>query len=377
MSNKDFYKNLWIQYMPIHQVLLDDSVFHQVPADWHIIVTDVENSTAAVAAGNHQLVNLAATGSIVACLNIAREKDIMIPFFFGGDGATILVPDAILEDCLHALVLHQENCLTNFDFFLRVDSCRVEAMYDQGARLTIAKLKINDLHTIPVILGDALQKAEDEVKDKNRKLELATIPYNLNLTGMECKWDKIEAPQKENEIVTLIIASSTTASQSQVYSDVLSKMEFIYGDVKRRHPITIEKLKMINSLSQLKNEVIMKFSKVKWLEIIATSLRSVIARWYLKNNEKGRNYLKELPQLTESLMIDGTINTVISGTVEQRQLLLTELEKMKQNGLLKYGYHISKTSVLSCYVTAIDDYHVHFLDGDYGGYTQAAQVFKM
>lgn len=154
-------------------------------------------------------------------------------------------------------------------------------------------------------------------------------------------------------------------------------MEFIYGDVKRRHPITIEKLKMINNLSQLKNEVIMKFSKVKWLEIIATSLRSVIARWYLKNNEKGRNYLKELPQLTESLMIDGTINTVISGTVEQRQLLLTELEKMKQNGLLKYGYHISKTSVLSCYVTAIDDYHVHFLDGDYGGYTQAAQVFKM
>lgn len=187
MSSVHFYKNLFIQYLPIHEVLLEESLFKKVPEDWHIIVTDVENSTAAVAAGNHQLVNLVATGSIVACLNIAREKDIMIPFFFGGDGATILVPDTILEDCLHALVLHQENCLTNFDFFLRVDSCRVKAMYDQGARLTIAKLKINDLHTIPVILGDALQKAEDEVKDKNRKLELATIPYNLNLTGMECK----------------------------------------------------------------------------------------------------------------------------------------------------------------------------------------------
>ncbi|MGJ8685150.1 MAG: DUF3095 family protein [Nonlabens sp.] len=376
MSTAHFYKNLHIQRASIQDVIEDQSIFKNVPENWNIIVTDVENSTAAVAAGNHQLVNLAATGSIVACLNIAREKEIMIPFFFGGDGATILVPDEILHECLHALILHQENCKTNFNFFLRVDSCKVGEMYEKGATLKLAKVKINELHTIPVVLGDALQMAEDVVKAMNRKIELAAIPYNLNLKGMECKWDKIAPPIDDNEILTLIIIAQRTDLQSEVYSAVLSRMEAIYGDVKKRHPISLEKLKMINSLSQIKNEVLMKFSKLKWKEILGSIARSAMARFYLKNNDKGRNYLKELPELTESLMLDGTINTVISGTIKQRELLLAELDEMKNKGLLRYGYFTSTTSVLSCYVTAIDDYHVHFLDGDHGGYTQAAQILK-
>ncbi|EAS19257.1 conserved hypothetical protein [Flavobacteria bacterium BBFL7] len=375
--NNDFYRNLLIQHIPIHEVLLDPSLFENVPENWNIIVTDVQNSTAAVSAGNHQLVNLAATGSIVACLNIARENQVMIPFFFGGDGATIIVPDKILKQCLHALILHQENCQSNFNFFLRVDSCKVSDMYAKGATLKITKVKLNDLHTIPVVLGDALQMAEDDVKSKSRKIELSDMPYNLNLKGMECKWDKIAPPVDNNEILTLIINAQSTELQSAVYSDVLSKMEFIYGDVKKRHPITIEKLIMINSLGQLKNEVLMKFSELKWVEVFASAIRSFMARWYLKNNPKGRNYLKELPELTESLMVDGTINTVISGTSKQRELLLYELQKMKEQGLLHYGYYVSKTSVLSCYVTAIDDYHVHFLDGDQGGYTQASKLLKV
>ncbi|GAL01173.1 Mlr3260 protein [Nonlabens ulvanivorans] len=236
---------------------------------------------------------------------------------------------------------------------------------------------MNDLHIIPVVLGDALQMAEDEVKSKSRKIGLTNIPYNLNLKGMECKWDKIAPPVDSNEILTLIIKAQTTALQSTVYSEVLTKMEFIYGDVKKRHPITIEKLIMINSLGQLKNEVLMKFSELKWVEVFTSAIRSFIARWYLKTNEKGRNYLRELPELTESLMVDGTINTVISGTAKQRELLIFELQAMQDKNLLRYGYYVSNTSVLSCYVTAIDDYHVHFLDGDQGGYTQASKLLKL
>ena len=227
MTNNDFYRNLFIQHMPIQEVLLDPSLFENVPDNWNIIVTDVQNSTAAVGAGNHQLVNLAATGSIVACLNIARDHQVMIPFFFGGDGATIIVPDLILKECLHALILHQENCQSNFDFFLRVDSCKVGDMYKKGATLKITKVKLNDLHIIPVVLGDALQMAEDEVKSRSRKMTLFDIPYNLNLKGMECKWDKIAPPVDDNEILTLIIKAETTNLQSSIYSEVLSKMETI------------------------------------------------------------------------------------------------------------------------------------------------------
>lgn len=376
MTTKDFYRDLQVQQIAVHDVLKKQEAFKDVPANWNIIVTDVENSTAAVAAGNHQLVNLAATGSIVACLNISRAHGIEIPFFFGGDGATILVPDDIVEECLHVLVLHQQNCFTNFDFFLRVDSCKVSAMYDKGAILKMTKAQLNDLHIIPVVIGNALQMAENVVKSAHRKIGLSTTPYVLNLQGMECKWDNIQPPVRHNEILTLIIIAQDYKAQSKVYSEVLARIESIFGDVKKRHPIALEQLKMMNNLGQFKNEILMKFSKLKWIELIASIARSTMARWYLKKNHIGRNYLKELPQLTESLMIDGAINTVISGSLEQRKDLLAYLQSQQEQGVLRYGYFTSTTSVLSCYVTAMDDYHIHFLDGDKGGYTQAAQILK-
>jgi len=296
--------------------------------------------------------------------------------FFGGDGATIIVPDRILAACLHALILHQENCEFNFDFFLRVDHLKLSQLYELGHSLRIAKVKINDLHVIPVVLGDALQEAEEIVKSTNRKITLEPLPFNLDLKGMECKWDRIAPPVEKTIIITLIVKATSTHLQAEVYGKVLEKLQQIFGDVTSRHPITTEKLVMINKISQLKNEVIMKLSGFRWFAMLQSIVRSIIARWYLKNTTKGIKYLRELPQFSESLMLDGSINTVIAGTTPQKDLLLSFLEGLKKQGLLTYGYHISDRSVLSCYVTAIDDYHVHFLDGDYGGYTKAAQVFK-
>ncbi|WP_417786530.1 DUF3095 family protein [Tenacibaculum sp.] len=56
-----------------------------------------KGSTAAVESGYSELVNLIASGSIIAALNIASKYEIDIPFFFGGDGATLLVPSVLLE----------------------------------------------------------------------------------------------------------------------------------------------------------------------------------------------------------------------------------------------------------------------------------------
>jgi len=81
LTNAHFYKNLFSQVGPLKQLITKASCFTDVPDSWHILVTDVENSTAIFEKGNQQLVHLAATGSIVACLNIARAQGIAIPFF--------------------------------------------------------------------------------------------------------------------------------------------------------------------------------------------------------------------------------------------------------------------------------------------------------
>ena len=68
-------------------LLIEDHQFYNIPDTWHVIIIDIKNSTSAVQNYLHKTVNLIATGSIVAVLNVAHKSNILVPFFFGGDGA--------------------------------------------------------------------------------------------------------------------------------------------------------------------------------------------------------------------------------------------------------------------------------------------------
>lgn len=80
--------------------------------------------------------------------------------------------------------------------------------------------------------------------------------------------------------------------------------------------------------------------------------------------------------MSDTLVIDGKINTVISGTRAQRKALQDFLNEMESEGQLYYGMHLSRASVMSCYVRDFKDSHIRFVDGSEGGYTQAAKMLK-
>ena len=100
-----------------------------------------------------------------------------------------------------------------------------------------------------------------------------------------------------------------------------------------------------------------------------------MAYFYFKT-KKGKRYLHNLVDLSDTLVIDGRINTVISGTSQQRELLETALNKIERDGEIIYGLYVSKESVMSCYVRNLSDKHIHFVDGAEGGYTKAAGKIK-
>ena len=97
--------------------------------------------------------------------------------------------------------------------------------------------------------------------------------------------------------------------------------------------------------------------------------------FYFKT-KKGKVYLHNLVDMSDTLVIDGKINTVISGNAQQREWLQTALNKIEADGEILYGLFVSKESVMSCYVRNMNDRHVHFVDGAEGGYTKAAGVIK-
>lgn len=109
--------------------------------------------------------------------------------------------------------------------------------------------------------------------------------------------------------------------------------------------------------------------------LIKTWLTSLIGILYFRT-KPGKTYLTQLVEMSDTLVIDGRINTVISGTKKQRELLEVALNDLERNGYIRYGLYVSKESVMSCYVRSMDEKHVHFVDGSEGGYTKAAGMLK-
>jgi hypothetical protein len=377
MKNNLFYANLENHKEPVNELLLKTDLFKQIPDDWYIVVTDIKGSTASVKNGLSEIVNLIATGSIIAALNIASKHIIDIPFFFGGDGATILIPSILLPEIMEALTLHKENIKKEFDIYLRVGNIPVSHVYKNKQTLKIAKASINKLHTIPIVLGNGLHFAEKLIKSKDKILNKSnTKKNNLDLDGMECRWNKISPPEKSNEVVSLLVNVLSESKQASIFQKILKKTDEVYGSLNNRNPISVSKLKLNFNYQKIRTELKAGNKKFGVINFIKVWITGVIGKYFYLPNAKGKKYLNELTQLSDILVIDGRINMVISGTAKQRQLLTEYLDDLEEKELIIYGIHISNKSIMSCYVRNRDAKHIHFVDGGSSGYTRAAEILK-
>ncbi|MEM6807529.1 MAG: DUF3095 domain-containing protein [Bacteroidota bacterium] len=375
-KSEGFYTNLPLQKTSVNKLVGNPDHFQQIPPDWEIILTDIKQSTKAVAEGKHSLVNLVATGSIIAALNIAYREGISIPFFFGGDGATLIIPKRLRSTILDALYEHSQNTRENFELILRVGSMPVAQVYEADFKLKISKVSMSPIYDIPIILGEGLKFAESQIKsDKETEQHSGKTGY-LNLEGMECRWDKIKPPLNHFEVISLLLESKEEAEQGRVYKEVLDIIEKIYGSQEQRQPISIQSLKLSSSLEKIRTEMKVRLGKNKFSYLMENWLRTLIGKLYFRVNKNGQAYLSNLVKLSDTLVIDGRINTVISGNEKQRKQLIEKLDELEGKGDLIYGLHTSPESIMSCYVRDRKDQHIHFVDGSGGGYTQAAKVFK-
>ncbi|HKG06098.1 MAG TPA: DUF3095 family protein [Pedobacter sp.] len=376
-NSDQFYSELQANQIALPELLVRDELFFEVPADWHVMITDIRNSTVAVLGGMHETVNLVATGSIVTVLNIVLKASMTVPFFFGGDGATFIVPSAVLGRCLSALKLYQSNVLANFNFDLRVGTIPVGQIYANGESLSISKYSTSGMFVIPVVLGNGLSYAEKLIKGADYLLgEIETANEELDLTGMQCRWDKIAPPENNYEIVTLLAVATKAAHQPKVFAKVMLQIDTIYGIPDKRQPISLPKLKLTTTFNKLETELRATTGHTNPIRMVGMWLKSVLGYFYFKT-EKGRKYLRSMIEMSDTLVIDGKINTVISGTEAQRLSLQNALDKLEAEGEIVYGLYVSRESVMSCYVRDMEDSHIHFVDGGEGGYTKAAGLMKL
>ena len=96
VSSDDFYRDL-IGFEGFSHITAPEH-YRDAPEEWYVLLTDVMGSTQAIEAGKYKEVNLIGAAAIMAMLNVAEGHD--LPYVFGGDGTTMLIPPSLLPKAL-------------------------------------------------------------------------------------------------------------------------------------------------------------------------------------------------------------------------------------------------------------------------------------
>ena len=382
-DNEDFYANL-----PVLENFVDithSENFYAVPKDWAVIITDIADSTKAIEAGRYKDVNLLGACSIIVILNLVGELE--IPFVFGGDGASILIPSKFIEGAEQALLAVQKLADEEFHLTLRASVVPMEAI-TSNYEIKIAKLYISENYNQAILRGGGISYATQLVKDKaitdfySPKPEKSAI---ADFSGLECRWQDI--PTRHEEILSLIV-QVTAPRQPQVdnlYREVINQIDRIYGKDTECHPVVTRNLQLAFRCKNLLSETRVFTASQSWLQkkLYLLKLRMInllglfLMTFDIKiGNFNWGNYKQIVSEATDFKKFDDVLRMVISGRAKQRQKLTDYLEKKFQEKHLVYGFHVSDRALMTCLVFERNGRQVHFVDGADGGYALAAKQMK-
>jgi hypothetical protein len=366
--------------------ITDSRNFVSVPDDWFIVITDIVDSTIAIEAGLYKEINLLGASCIVAILNLAKDLD--IPFVFGGDGASTLIPPSLVEEAKSVMIDMQEFAKQLFELEIRVGIIPV-AVVKANYELKIAKLEISENYSQAILKGGGITYATHLVKDAATNHLYQPQGKNpqqqANCSGLECRWRSI--PSRHGEIVSLIVmATAPNETQTDsIYREAIAQIQKHYGNDRNLHPVVPENLNLAFRASSLLPETKVFTQSKTWLHKLfylwKARLENLLGVILIKFKVKSQDmdwgeYKKTVIDATDYKKFDDALRMVISGNESQRKKLISFLEKKYQQGRLVYGYHVSEQALMTCLVFERNGRQVHFIDGADGGYAIAAKHMK-
>ena len=359
--------------------LVDDDAYTPLPADWTVVLTDVVGSTDAVKAGRYRDVNYVGAASIAAVLNAADRAD--LPFVFGGDGATLVVPPGVLDVALSSLAALQEHASGRLGLPLRVGAVPLAEVRAAGHEVAVARYQASDTYAQALFRGTGLAWAEHQVKDPATADRFAShaTPTDADdpYAGLECRWQDVRSPR--GETVSLLV-EAVGADRDATYRQVLAAIGEIYHD-DEAHPVALDRLRLALSPGKFSPEVRLRHPERRLRQRATLWALNVIGRVLIRFGiETSQTDWERYPVLfrasTDYRKFDGVLRMVLAGGPAERAALESLLEDLHQDRRLAYGLHVSDRAVLTCLVYERMGQQVHFVDGAGGGYTNAAVGFK-
>jgi hypothetical protein len=369
----EFYRSLKT-FREFHR-FTDDSLFSELPADWSVVITDIRGSTKAISEGRYKDVNTIGA----ACIVVARKAlgKIEVPFVFGGDGATLLVPQEhvskVCEDLASLKTLSQEN----FDLELRVGVVPFSELQILGHSIQVGKFELTPGRSIAILRGDGVSAAEKIIKNDSAYEYRPSLQKEISLEGLSCRWNPI--PSKRGKILTVLVVSRAGA---EVYVKVMEKLTQLFPDgINGANPVNMDVASYKSTLQLLRDEkklhgsVLSKAFMTRALEILYGVL--VFKYKFPAIFFDAKAYAASMQTHSDFRKFDDTLRMVLDCSLSEITSIKAFLEQGFLAGELYYGTFEADSSLMTCFVEGLGQgQHIHFIDSENGGYAAAAVELK-
>ena len=385
MNSTPFYANL-----PLLTEFSDagrQESFVPLPGDWHVVMCDVRNSTAAVEAGHYKNVNTLGAAVITAMLNAAGGME--IPFIFEGDGAMLCVPPELLNDARAALLQTQALARKSFELELRIATMPVARIREAGFNILVARYRVSDNYVQAMFAGGGMAYADRCMKDPATaplcRVEPGSIEPGGNFEGLECRWQDIPSRHGETVSVMVTVLIDDAEEANRIYRELIATVREIYGADDTCHPVWPPNLAFSFNGRQLGNEVGVRAMERsawgKWLYLMKMR-GTVLLGWFLitfgirtSATDWGR-YKTVLARNSDVKKFNDCFRQVLAGNTAQREALTAWLDQRFARRELVYGVHVANRAQMTCLVFDHSGRHLHFIDGADGGLSMAAKALK-
>jgi hypothetical protein len=358
-----------------------------LPDDWHVVMCDVRDSTAAVEAGHYKNVNTLGAALITAMLNAAGETE--IPFIFEGDGAMLCVPPDLLDGARAALLQTQALARKSFALDLRIATLPVARIREAGMNILVARHRVSENYVQAMFAGGGMAWADRFMKDPATaplcRVEAGSIEPGGNFAGLECRWQDI--PSRHGETVSVMVKVLVDDAQEadRIYRELIVKVRETYGADDACHPVWPPNLAFSFNGRQLGNEVGVRAMESgawgKWLYLMRTRA-IVLLGWFLitfgirtSATDWGR-YKTILARNSDVKKFNDCYRQILAGNAAQREALTAWLDERFARRELVYGAHVTDRAQMTCLVFDYSGRHLHFIDGADGGLSMAAKALK-
>lgn len=370
MATYNFYKDL--KSINNFLELSNDDIYERIPNDWHLLATDVKESTKNIEKGKYKEINMIGAMCIVSILNLDRELE--LPYVFGGDGAFILIPRRLFNKAKNSLLAVKKLSKEAYDIELRVGSISLEKLSQFNKNIFVAKYKINENHSQALLKGNGLEYFDELLKlDNKYHFKDSNEEFELDLEGLECRWSYIESPK--DETLSLILK----CFDESYYKEVLEKIESIVGNIELRHPIDEKRLKLSFKNKDLKVESsllsnsyfgrLLRINIIRFINFLGLILiKFNIGQW--------GDYKKRIISTTDIEKYENIVKMVFSVSKFEKENLERFLNKELEKKKIVYGIHTSKYALMTCLIFERHGRHIHFVDTSDGGYAYAAKEYK-